>query len=270
MFANYHTHTFRCHHATGTEREYIERAIQNGVRILGFSDHAPHLFPKGKEDCPPISTSRMAASELADYCTILTDLKREYAGQIELHIGLEMEYFPELFRLELDWMRDYPIEYLLLGQHWLHMQPQLPWCGATTDDEAKLNAYVDQTTEALETGCFTYFAHPDLVHYIGPSEIYHRSITRLCKTARRLNIPLELNLLGLTEHRAYPNAQFWPIVRETGCTVVIGCDAHNPDAVANPDILRRAQDYLAQFGLTAADAVPLRSPFRPDNASTPS
>ena len=28
MNYNYHTHTFRCHHATGTEREYIEEAIK--------------------------------------------------------------------------------------------------------------------------------------------------------------------------------------------------------------------------------------------------
>jgi len=30
MFANYHTHTSRCHHAKGTEREYIEAAIKAG------------------------------------------------------------------------------------------------------------------------------------------------------------------------------------------------------------------------------------------------
>ena len=41
---NLHNHTFRCHHATGTDREYIEAAIRNGVRVLGFSDHTPQIF----------------------------------------------------------------------------------------------------------------------------------------------------------------------------------------------------------------------------------
>ena len=41
MLANYHTHTARCHHASGSEREYIEAAIAGGMKILGFSDHAP-------------------------------------------------------------------------------------------------------------------------------------------------------------------------------------------------------------------------------------
>ena len=38
MLHNYHTHTFRNHHAVGTEREYIEAAIAGGYQTLGFSE----------------------------------------------------------------------------------------------------------------------------------------------------------------------------------------------------------------------------------------
>lgn len=41
MLANYHTHTFRCRHALGEDREYIEHAIDGGLKVLGFSDHCP-------------------------------------------------------------------------------------------------------------------------------------------------------------------------------------------------------------------------------------
>ena len=39
MKVNLHTHTFRCHHATGTPEEYIKRAIDNlpGNRSKGGS-----------------------------------------------------------------------------------------------------------------------------------------------------------------------------------------------------------------------------------------
>ena len=47
MIANYHTHTWRCRYANGTEREYVERAIEGGLKILGFSDHSPYPFPDG-------------------------------------------------------------------------------------------------------------------------------------------------------------------------------------------------------------------------------
>ena len=44
MLTNYHTHTYRCHHADGTERDYVEAAIQRGFKALGFSDHSPYIF----------------------------------------------------------------------------------------------------------------------------------------------------------------------------------------------------------------------------------
>ena len=37
--ANLHAHTFRCQHAYGTEREYVETAIEMGIKEFGFSDH---------------------------------------------------------------------------------------------------------------------------------------------------------------------------------------------------------------------------------------
>ena len=42
---NYHTHTYRCHHAIGKEEDYILNAIKAGYTELGFSDHAPWHYP---------------------------------------------------------------------------------------------------------------------------------------------------------------------------------------------------------------------------------
>ena len=39
---NYHTHTYRCGHAIGSDEEYVEAAIKAGYKVLGFSDHAPY------------------------------------------------------------------------------------------------------------------------------------------------------------------------------------------------------------------------------------
>ena len=47
MTANFHTHTARCRHARGTDREYVESAIRAGISVLGFSDHSPYYFPDG-------------------------------------------------------------------------------------------------------------------------------------------------------------------------------------------------------------------------------
>ena len=53
MNANYHTHTVRCHHAIGSEREYIEKAISRGFKKLGFSDHTDQQSARGKRLISP-------------------------------------------------------------------------------------------------------------------------------------------------------------------------------------------------------------------------
>ncbi|MBR1458649.1 MAG: histidinol phosphate phosphatase, partial [Oscillospiraceae bacterium] len=59
MLANYHTHTSRCKHASGEDRQYVENAIRNGMQVLGFSDHCPWVYPDGF-----VSGTRMMPSEL--------------------------------------------------------------------------------------------------------------------------------------------------------------------------------------------------------------
>ena len=59
MLSNFHTHTVRCKHAIGTERDYTETAVSKGLNILGFSDHGP--FPDKDYGL------RMQFEELPDY-----------------------------------------------------------------------------------------------------------------------------------------------------------------------------------------------------------
>ena len=59
--------------------------------------------------------------------------------------------------------------------------------------------------QALETGLYTYLAHPDLINFTGSETFYRREMERLCLAAKELNIPLELNLLGLRANRTYPS-----------------------------------------------------------------
>ena len=44
MPVNYHTHTFRCGHAENVPDEaYLQRAIEQGFTVLGFSDQTPSI-----------------------------------------------------------------------------------------------------------------------------------------------------------------------------------------------------------------------------------
>lgn len=231
-----HAHTWRCHHATGTEREYVEEAIKKGLKCLGFSDHAPYVF-----EGDYYSTFRMLPSQLDDYVQTILDLRDEYKNDIELHVGLEAEYYPRFFEGFLRLIEPYPIEYLLQGQHFLHNEMDMKVHSTmTTDDESLLALLVNQTSEGLKTGKFAYVAHPDLMNFVGPDDVYEKHMRRLCENARAAGVPLEINLLGIRSHRAYPRERFWQLVGEVGNDVVLGGDAH-----ATCDVVDNASEAIA-------------------------
>lgn len=245
MLANYHTHTFRCNHATGCERDYIETAISRGVKTLGFSDHTPYPF-----EAEHFSNFRMRMSELENYFSTLHELKKEYAADIRLFIGFEAEYYPAYFQKLLEALNSYQPDYLILGQHFIKNEIGAPYVAMPTEDGEILTQYVNQCIEALKTGKFLYLAHPDLPNFTGSECFYKKEMTRLCQAAKQLNIPLEFNLLGFAEGRHYPSDRFFKLAAATGNSVILGCDAHTPNSVAEPTVEEQAKQHLKQLGIT--------------------
>lgn len=256
MYANYHTHTTRCGHASGSEREYVENAIKSGLKILGFSDHAPMPFPNGYQ-----SGIRMKLHEIEGYVNTLASLREEYKDDIEIYIGYEAEYFPSIFDEFLDVISPYECDYIILGQHCIDTEVGGTYNAAPNGDPAVLRRYVDQVIEGINTGKFTYIAHPDLFNFTGDIEIYRGENMRLCRLAKEKNIPLEINFLGIMDNRNYPRSLFWDIAAECDAPVIFGCDAHSPDCIVKPDILRRAEQMAAEKKLRLVDTVKLVKPI---------
>lgn len=220
---NFHAHTTRCKHATGTEREYVENAIKAGFEVLGFSDHAPYLF-----DGDYVSRIRMDMEQLEGYVNTIEELKREYQKEIQIFGGLEMEYFPALFERTFAKMQEYPLDYLILGQHCFTDEVGFEYTGRIWREESRLELYVDRVTTAIETGLFTYVAHPDIIHYVGDDAIYDKHMRRLAKCLKANNMPIEINVNGYREQKQYPREAFMEIGVQEGCDFIVGVDAHNP------------------------------------------
>lgn len=256
MIANYHSHTTRCRHAEGTEREYIERALQGGLKILGFSDHTPYLFPGDY-----YSNFRMFPDQLPDYVETLEKLRQEYKDRIELHIGLEVEFYPHLFGKLMDYLKGFPIEYILLGQHFLGDEQGEPASAHRTSDPQILDRYVGQVIDGMQTGLFTYLAHPDVIHYVGDDALYEKQMRRLCRAANDCHMPVEINFLGISGNRSYPNETYWRIAGEEGCRVVLGCDAHETQQVWHPETLAKGEAIARRYQLNVLETVDLVKPF---------
>lgn len=249
---NYHTHTSRCRHAYGKDRDYVIAAIKTGITELGFSDHAPMIFPTDY-----YSTFRMFISDTADYICSIKRLKKEYEDKIKIYIGFELEYYPDLFEQTLDFLNQFDYDYLILGQHFVgnEFEESSHYSGAPTNDVRYLEGYINQALEGLKTGKFKYIAHPDLIKFIGSDEIYKEKMTYFCKEIKELGYPVEFNMLGFAQNRNYPDKRFWEVVSKVGNDVIIGLDAHSPDAFKNKKLLANAKKYLKDLNIDPIDHI---------------
>lgn len=238
---NFHTHTFRCHHAKGTDRDYVEEAIKAGYDEIGFSDHVPYPFPNNH-----YSDFRMELDKAEDYVNSIKSLQKEYYGKIKIRLGFEAEYYPQIFNDLLNFIKPFEYDYLILGQHFVgnEFDEGSFYCGHQTDSIEILDKYISQTLEGLKTGKFAYFAHPDLINFTGSKKIYESKMSEFVKELKALNIPLECNFLGFWDKRHYPNPIFWELVAKEGNPVIMGLDAHQPKVYADKRRLNKMKKFL--------------------------
>lgn len=249
MVNNFHTHTYRCHHAIGNDEEYVKCAIQAGIKQLGFSDHTPwhynsHFHP----------TMRMDESQLDEYIESILALKEKYKNQIDILIGLECEYFEKYMPWLKKILAEKPINYIILGNHYYKTDEKHIYFGSPVSEKL-LKSYVDQCIDAINTGLYSYIAHPDLVYYDSSSSIYKKEMSRLCKYAKVHDIPLEFNLLGFLSGRNYPDENFWKIASFYQNKAIIGFDAHSPDSLLNMDVYQQAYRCLSSLDIELVDTI---------------
>ena len=262
MRTNYHSHTWRCKHAQGTEEEMVRAALKSGFTDLGFSDHAPWPFPDGF-----VSGCRMHAEQLPDYVTTIQGLREQYKGQIRIYIGLEAEYYPSM----MGWMREMKEQYGLYLNMGDHFEDEPGFYFGSCANLGEMNRYLDRVIAGLETGLYTYLAHPDLflnsfTEFTKDCEDVSRQLCRACKA---MNIPLEYNLLGATRQPGrrkegfwgYSAPEFYRVAAEEGVPCIVGVDAHEPERLMNTALYDESAAWLRSLGLHVINGQEL-APFR--------
>lgn len=246
---NYHTHTKRCQHAIGNEEEYILEAIKGGYTELGFSDHTPWEY-----DSLFIPFMRMKETQLDDYVYTLRKLRDKYKDQISIKIGLEVEYFERYMPWLEKQLKDKEIDYIILGNHYDSSDEYGVYYGSPINYQSFIK-YINQCMKAIDTGLFSYIAHPDLARFNENDYRYVKEYTRLCEHAKAKDIPLEFNLLGFKGHRHYPNPVFWKIVSKVGNKVIIGTDAHEPYRLSDKETYKKAIEYLKELNIEVIEDI---------------
>lgn len=247
---NYHTHTSRCLHASGTDREYVEQAIQEGFSVLGFSDHSPWPY----RTIPFVSNIRMDELELPGYVASIHELKQKYKDEITIRLGLECEAFPQYFSWIQEQVQKYEIDYLILGNHFSGNELHGLYYGNATNHH-ELYDYVKYLEIAVKSGLFYYIAHPDIIFSNYPVfDSYCEDVSKaICDLAISYKLPLEYNLSGIWKKNAgefrglgYPCQQFWEISKSYQPQVIVGLDAHAPKRINGTFFKEEREKLLVQ------------------------
>ena len=234
---DYHVHTARCGHAGGSMRAFVEAAIARGLSEIAFTDHVPLYFLPGDDPDPGIA---MTAAELPGYVEEVRALNTEFAGRIDVLLGLEADYAeghePALAAIlaSQDW------DVILGSVHWVKGDwIDAPHSGARHEREgsaALWSEYYRLLAKAAAAGFFDVLAHFDLPKKFGhrmPPEAADAEAGAI-RAAQAAGVAVEVSSAGLrkTVAEEYPSPPLLTCLVAAGVPIFFSSDAHAPAEVA--------------------------------------
>jgi len=245
--ANYHTHSRFCD-GKGEPEEYVLYALAKGFTHLGFSGHAPLPFT---------TDWTMKEEDFPAYKAAVVELKERYRDRIEILLGLEVDYIPDLALPESVSRRGDGLEYTLGSVHYLgRLKDGRRW---TVDSpQAEFEKGLEETFAgdvrkaveryyAIEEAMLVsvspdIIAHFDLIKknnrngsFFCESEAWYReAVSRCLEAVRSSGAILEVNTGGIardTSGALYPSAWILRECLEKDIPILISSDAHRPQDV---------------------------------------
>jgi len=230
--ADYHMHTPLCRHAAGEPTEYAARALQVGLKEIGFSDHSPM-----RQD--DFDNWRMFASQLDEYVEKVRKAQRDHPSLI-IKLALEVDYLPG----HEEWIRElaarHPWDYFIGSVHyvsetWDFDNPAKLSEWKSRDPLEVWSVYFERMTMAAETNLFQIMGHADLAKKFCfiPKEDCTHLFTRFLDACAQTGTAIELNTAGLRKdcQEIYPSRRILEMAYERKVPITFGSDAHKPEEV---------------------------------------
>lgn len=247
-----HTHHFRCGHADGTIRDYVEAGIAAGLQAIGISDHTPYFGEKEEQAFPGIA---MGKSEIANYVEEVLELKKEYAGKIDVLLGIESDFFPEHFETYRKVLSNYPFDYIIGSVHsvgGVSIFNKNRWKKLNEKQRIEVKeAYYRLIQDSARSGMFQVLGHIDAMKGNFPafSEIpAERVLDETLQVIAENGVAIEINTSGKTKLSGgwYPSDAILERAHHFGVDVTFGSDAHKPSRVG--DELTQVAARLKEIG----------------------
>lgn len=262
ILSNYHTHSEFCD-GVGRLEEYVVSALQQGMTSLGFSSHAPLPFETGwamRNEAFPV------------YAAQISQLKRRYAGRLDVFLGLEVDYIPGLFSPTAPEIRRMDLDYTIGSVHFLGQLPDHSgWtvdCPFTEFEAGVQFSFGGNMKQAVEhyysrmKTMVTFFppdiiAHFDLIkrnnrgNYFFSEEDgwYHSLVASTLDVIAQSGCILEVNTGAVLNHTSamlYPSEWILHECLTRNIPVTVNSDAHTPGKIAG--YFEEIQGQLQEIG----------------------
>ncbi|HHE06033.1 MAG TPA: histidinol-phosphatase HisJ family protein [Epsilonproteobacteria bacterium] len=222
MRVDLHNHTTRCNHAQGTVDEYIQRAIELGIDIYGFSEHAPMDFDEHY---------RLKFDEMDAYVSDILHAKERYKNDIDILLGYEVDWLQgHMDERVLHANVDYLIGSVHFIDKWGFDNPEFIGGWKNKDIDEIWQAYFEATEAMAESGKFDIVGHFDLIKVF--KFMPKKEITSLAENAlqaiKKSNMDMEINTAGLRKPvgEMYPSRALLEEAYALDIPITFSSDAH--------------------------------------------
>jgi len=222
MRIDLHNHTTRCNHAKGSMQSYIERAIELGIDIYGFSEHAPMDFDEHY---------RLKFSEMEAYTNNVKNLQEKYKDKIKILLGYEVDYLKgHLDKRVLAADVDYLIGSVHFLDEWGFDNPEFKAEYQNRNIDEIWQEYFDTIEAMAKTEYFDIVGHLDLIKVFNfiPNKDIRLIAKNALKAIKSSNMVLELNTAGIRKpcQEIYPAPSLLELAYELNIPITFSSDAH--------------------------------------------
>ncbi len=271
MKADYHVHPDYSKDASGSVRDYCERAVEMGLEEICFTPHLD-IDPERAEIDDWIKVGgaivSMRSNWLTYYLNEVEELRKKYESKgLRLRTGIEVDYAPGIEAELGGIVSEYPFDYVLGAVHCLdHVaisarDESAHYFRDKTLDEVLTN-YFRAMSQAVSSGLFDCMAHFDGYRKYGirafgkPILAPRRELVQpVLGLMADGEVGLEVNASAFRhgQDEPYPGKTILTWARETGVSVLTcGSDCHSVDQLGEG--LDRARRILEELGLPATQS----------------
>lgn len=241
---NYHSHSLYCDGRADMET-FVRFAISQGFSSYGFSSHAPLPFT---------TAWTMEWDMLPIYLDEFRRLKEKYEGQIELAIGLEIDYLTDESHPASPCFQALPLDYRIGSVHLLpDSKGQIIDIDVSADRfkqlvdtsfEGDLNqvirCYYQSLLRMIELGGFDILGHADKIHYNAEAyrpglldEPWYIALMQdYFSVVAQKGYIVEINTKAYHDLGTfYPNERYFKWLNKLGIRVQVNSDSHYPERI---------------------------------------